>query len=191
MLFLKKKIEAVLVFLAIVGMAEPCFAQEDDRYVIENGRITVFDSQSFSIGDEGEAVLERLGDYDSTDEYPGGEWYNYFEKGLSVSIDFDGNIDLVSLFCAYNNPDGGPRIETPLGEVVVEGMGVDRQTSMAEFISTLQEGDYAFEIDEYSNRTNIIVDFENGYKCALRFLESEFLESKDYFFDEIQYYASK
>jgi len=184
LLFLKKKIEVVLVFLALAGLAEPCIAQGNDPYVIENGRITVFDSQSFSIGDEGKPVLERLGDFDSTEEYPGGKWYNYFEKGFSVSIGFDGNIDLVSLAYHYKNRDGSIHTVSSHNEIVIEGIEVDRQTSMDEFISTLQDGDYDFEIDEGSGYTTVRIIFENGHKCALWFIESN-----NYLLYQVQYYS--
>ena len=184
MLFLKKKIEVVLVFLALAGLAEPCIAQGNDPYVIENGRVTVFDSQSFSIGDEGKPVLERLGDYDSIDEYPGGVSYYYFEKGLRVSIGFDGNINLVSLSYHYKNRDGSVHTVSSHNKIVIEGIEVDRQTSMDEFISTLQDGDYDFEIDEGKNYTTIYVAFKDGYKCAL-----EFLESNSYLLSNVQYYS--
>ena len=183
MLFLKKKIEVVLVFLALAGLAEPCIAQGNDPCVIENGRITVFDSQSFSISDEGKPVLERLGDFDSTDEDPGGVNYYYFEKGLRVSIGFDGNINLVSLAYDYKNRDGSIFI-SPLNKIVIEGIEVDRQTSMDEFINTLQDDAYDFEIDEGKNYTTIDVAFKNGHKCAFYFLKS-----KNYLFDEVQYYS--
>jgi len=184
LLFLKKKIEVVLVFLALAGLAEPCIAQGNDPYVIENGRVTVFDSQSFSIGDEGKPVLERLGDYDSIDEDPGGKWYNYFERGLSVSIDFEGKIRNIELSYRYNKHDGSIHTVSSLNEIVIEGIEVDRQTSMDEFISTLQDGDYDFEIDEGSGYTTVRVIFENGYKCTLWFLESN-----NYLLDDVQYYS--
>jgi len=184
LLFLKKKIEVVLVFLALAGLAEPCIAQGNDPCVIENGRVTVFDSQSFSIGDEGKPVLERLGDYDSTDEDPGGVNYYYIEKGISVSIGFDGNINLVSLFYDYKNRDGSVFV-SPLDEIVIEGIEVDRQTSMDEFISTLQDGAYDFEIVDGGGYNAVRIIFKNGYRCAFYFLKS-----KNYLFDEVQYYST-
>jgi len=188
LLFLKKKIEVVLVLLALAGLAESCFAQDNDPYVIENGRITVFDSQSFSIGDEGKPVLERLGDYDSTGYSPMGVIHFYFEKGLRVTID-DVNGNVVYIALHYDDKARNDRIHTvsSINEVVIEGIEVDRQTSMDQFISTYQKGDYDFEVSKSFSSDSIAyivqIKFKNGYRCALWFLESG-----NYFIDHIEYY---